>query len=219
MIDFVAKIIGSGSDFPMILTVVFVYLALLWFMFSFWVYVDAKKRYNSTIIAIIFFFAVLIFNFPSLVFYLIVRPDNDDFIFYNGEEGNSRSGVNVPIVNFVGQDGKVQLSLELKIANSAAEVSPDMSIDVAWKSPKETFKVEEIKKEQPAEKENIGKSEPKKKLDFKKHKDAINSSLRKAKSRLGKLKPKFSLPKKTEPVTANAENATVKSKDKAKTEQ
>lgn len=215
MIDFIAKIIGSGNDFPTILTIVLVYLGLLWFMFSFWVYVDAKKRYNNTVIAIIFFLVVLIFNFPSLVFYLIVRPDNDDYLFYH-EDNSSRAGVNVPVVNFIGQDGNVQLSLELKIAKTETQSNSDMAIDVAWKSNKGELKVEEkkeiievksVEKKPKDEKKQDKKLPNPKSIDLQKHKEVAKASLNKAKNKLGKIKPKFSLPKKA-PKSEGKANAT-----------
>jgi len=143
MIDLIAKLI-SGDGLSTVLVGVALYLGLLWALFSFWVYVDAKKRYQKTVIAVVFFIVVLVFNFPALVFYLITRPeDENDYVLLPSEHLNNK-GINVPIVNFVGKDGKVNLSFELKINNPEFVNNSDMAINIDWKSQKPQF-VQEVK--------------------------------------------------------------------------
>src|SRR6185369_12606874 len=95
-------------DFQKIFIFVIIYLLVLWFLICFWVYNDAKKRYKATHLALIFFLLTLVLNFPALIFYLIIRPENDDehvFYMHSDEEASSNlGGVNVPIVNFIGED-------------------------------------------------------------------------------------------------------------------
>jgi hypothetical protein len=75
----------------------------------------------------------LVFNFPALIFYLIIRPEEnwEDLGLY--EIDHQHGGVNVPVINFVGTDGKVQLSLNLTVAPHLSE-STDMTVDVGWNS-------------------------------------------------------------------------------------
>lgn len=197
MIDFIAKLI-SGDGVTTILMAALAYVVLLWFLFSFWVYVDAKKRYKKTALAIVLFLVVFIFNFPALVFYLITRPENeDDFVIFPADNLSNR-GVNIPIVNFIGKDGKVNFSFELKINNQefAAQAS-DMSIDVNWKSENTQL----VKQEEPVEvkKDEIKTSETKAETNSDKNKGYGASALRSfnsVKTKVGNFKPKFNLPKK-----------------------
>lgn len=199
MIDFVARIIGSGNDFPSILIGVLVYVGLLWFLFSFWVFLDAKKRYKNWKIAIIFFLVVLIFNFPSLVFYLLVRPEDEgDFVVFPADNLNNR-GVNVPIVNFVGEDGKVQFSFELNISKNNSEVPKDMTINVDWNSQNNNFKTveQEKRKEDHLLQTEIVKSNGAiASFNMVESKKKAVEAFNKAKTKFKSVQPKFSLPAK-----------------------
>ena len=94
-----------------------------------------------------FFLLALILNFPTLIFYLIVRPEAEDehvFYMHSDEEASNLGGVNVPIVNFIGEDG-FKISLQLKVANPKAEKDSNLDINLDWKSNDENMKVEEKK--------------------------------------------------------------------------
>ncbi len=137
-------------DFQKILIFVVIYLLVLWILICVWVYNDAKKRFKTMQLALIFFLLVLFLNFPALIFYLIVRPEAEDehvFYMHSDEETSSLGGVNVPIVNFIGEDG-FKISLQLKVANPRAEKDSNLDINLDWKSNDENMKVTE--KPQPA---------------------------------------------------------------------
>jgi len=195
MIDFIAKLI-SGDGVTTILMGAVAYVALLWFLFSFWVFIDAKKRYKKTGLALILFFVVFIFNFPALIFYLITRPENeDDFVIIPADNLNNR-GVNIPIVNFIGKDGKVNFSFELKInnqefASQVSDMSSDMSIDLNWKSENPEFvKQGEVIIEKVEEKPEV-KTET-----LSTYKASALKSFNTVKAKVGTFKPKFNLPKR-----------------------
>jgi len=211
MIDIIAKLI-SGGDLTVLLIGVAVYLGLLWALFSFWVFIDAKKRYQKTNIAIVFFVVVLVFNFPALVFYLITRPEDDnDYVIFPSEHLDNR-GVNVPIINFVGKDGKVNLSFELKINNPEFVNNSDMSINVDWNSEKTEFnktaetvevKVEPVKEEKKNKnKKDKNKSEEnstkEKSSNSNKYKQKALNSFKNVGKKVSNFKPKFNLPAKKE---------------------
>ena len=210
MIDLIAKLI-SGDGLSTVLVGVALYLGLLWALFSFWVYVDAKKRYQKTVIAVVFFIVVLVFNFPALVFYLITRPeDENDYVLLPSEHLNNK-GINVPIVNFVGKDGKVNLSFELKINNPEFVNNSDMAINIDWKSQKPEFvqevmpvevKVETNSKEEnrknKKEKNKIKESESPKSSEAVNYKQKAVNSFKRVKNQVSGFKPKFSIPAKKE---------------------
>lgn len=157
MIDFIAKFLGSGNEFPTVLVIGVSYIVMLWFMFSVWVFIDAKKRYGSNLISFVFFIFVLIFNFPALIFYFLVRPENEgEFVVVSAEEYSNR-GVNVPIANFIGEDGKIAFSFELKIKKESLVTEPhDMSVNVSLSPKVEASIIKDIpiKKDSSVEKQN-----------------------------------------------------------------
>lgn len=224
MIDFVAKLI-SGDGITTILMAAGIYILVLWLMFSFWVFIDAKKRYRKTSIAVLFFFVVFIFNFPALIFYLVTRPeDENDYVVFPADNLSNR-GINIPVVNFVGKDGKVNFSFELKINNPETVQPSDMVVDVNWKSESKNFikvdeqpevKPEEVtKREDKATKKNkkvkeekslnkakeVNKTEGNKSKEAKKfinpkYKEKAVNSFNSVKTKVTSFKPKFNLPKK-----------------------
>lgn len=213
MIDLIAKLI-SGDGLTSVLVGVAVYLASLWVLFSFWVYLDAKKRYGKTYIAALFFVVVLIFSFPALVFYLITRPeDENDYIIFPSENVSNK-GVNVPIVNFIGKDGKVNLSFELKINNPEFLNNSDMAVNIDWKSQKpefvhevkpvdvvvETPKAEEKSNKKDKRNKNNKRNERQQKPEVKSvvmtNKQKAFGAIKNVQKRVSGLKPRFSLPSK-----------------------
>lgn len=204
MVDLIAKLI-SGDGITTVLIIVIAYLVSLWFMFSFWVYLDAKKRYKRQLPALILFAAVFIFNFPALVFYLVTRPENeDDFVILPADNLDNR-GVNIPIVNFVGADGKINLSFELKINNSQVLNNSDMAINVDWKSQNQELKIEEPKLISSSE--NAEKKDSEQTVKTNKFKNHAQNSLKSMKTKVSTFKPRFSLPKRKEKSSTEPTNS------------
>lgn len=130
MFDFLLDILQINIDYKSILAYAAIYLVSLWLLFCLWVFFDAKKRYTNMAVPIALFLAVLILNFPALIFYLIIRPEDDeDMFFYGGEQNSSNGGVNVPLVNFVGESGNIELSFGLNISKIALN-NPSLKINV-----------------------------------------------------------------------------------------
>lgn len=148
MLESVAGILSGESNFQNVLTFVGIYLFLLWLSFCMWVFVDALKRFDNVFIATILFIVVLILNFPALIFYLVIRPDQDEdniLVLRDGYGNSTEGGVNVPLVNFIGEDG-VAISFQLKInkAAMASQALANMKIDVGFDDNNtNSFKVEE----------------------------------------------------------------------------
>lgn len=133
--DFFIDAIEFNKDLPFtqILTCVVIYFVLFWFAVSVWVYRDAQRRYvnSDPRTPILIAFMVFILFFPALVFYLAIRPSDNDLDFVGYGDG----GVNVPIVNFVGKDG-ISMSLEINIHKSPEQIKSlnGMRLDVSWDS-------------------------------------------------------------------------------------
>ncbi len=135
MSDVIVNLINLNEnvDYSSFITLFCSYLITLWLVISIWVGVDAYRRFNNKTIAFTFFLLTFLLNFPILIFYFIVRPE---FKYEDFEEWET-GGVNVPIVNFKGKDGKVDMVLELKINPiHLVKEQSDMKIDVSWQSSK-----------------------------------------------------------------------------------
>lgn len=136
LLDFID--FNESVDYAVVLQLFCSYVLLLWVVIAVWVGVDAKKRFNSNKFSFLFFFLVLILNFPMLIFYFIVRPDEQ----FEGYEEWEAGGVHVPMVNFTGKDG-VEMVIELKLKPSRINpnIQEDMKVDVSWESPQENMKL------------------------------------------------------------------------------
>lgn len=133
--DFLNVITGQNApDFNFILSGLIIYLALLWLAFCAWVFMDAKKRYHSVLKAVFISLVVFVLNFPALIFYLVVRPEDE---MHSNVDG---AGVEVPVVKFVDQDGNVKLALNLEIAPQTKPQS-DMTVSVAWDSQRQDIEL------------------------------------------------------------------------------
>lgn len=130
-------IVGLFSNAGNLLIVIVIYIAALWLMFCLWVLIDANKRYHNFLIAILFTLIVFVFNFPALIFYLILRPEEEGGYLASDPAG----GVNVPLMNFLGEDGQVKMSLNLTVANQSTQPNSasDMDIQVRWQGDKANF--------------------------------------------------------------------------------
>ncbi len=123
MEDFISSILNSTVDFNQLGTIILIWILALWAVFCVWVFTDANKRYKNRRWGLFWFIAVLIINFPALVLYFIVRPENEEnHVIYLANEGsNTPGGINVPLINFTGEDGIVQLSLSLSLNKNIGE--------------------------------------------------------------------------------------------------
>jgi len=119
-------IVDSTLDYAFVGKLVVLYLLALWAMFSFWVYVDAKKRYHSTKMGVLFFLLVFILNFPALIFYIIIRPENEEEI---GHYGMLHGGLDIPVANFIGKDDEIEFSLSIKLNPNISTDSVKVSIE------------------------------------------------------------------------------------------
>ncbi len=128
-------LISLDINYKTVLSYILIYMFSLWVLFCLWVFFDAKRRYTNKFLPFVFFVAVLILNFPALVFYLIVRPEEDegDDEFFNNLFGNvsqARGGIDVPLVNFVGDTGNVEFSFHLRLNKTYQNQPHDMKINV-----------------------------------------------------------------------------------------
>jgi hypothetical protein len=144
MLDALTELLDVDLNFNVIFILIGVYLGFLWTIFSFWVLIDAQKRYQRHIISVPLFLFVLLFNFPALIFYLVTRPDFEETGLFNlannPSDHQSHGGVHVPLINFKGDEG-VELTLELKVSKKQLERPSDMQINVDWISSKENLEV------------------------------------------------------------------------------
>jgi hypothetical protein len=123
MEDFISSILNSSVDFNQVGMIFIVWILALWLVFCVWVYMDAKKRYKTKNFGFFWAAAVFILNFPALVMYFIVRPENEEnhVIYFANEGSQPNGGINVPLINFTGEDGVVQLSLSLSLNKNIGE--------------------------------------------------------------------------------------------------
>jgi hypothetical protein len=141
MEDFISSILNSNFDFNKIGAFFLLWIGALWLVFCVWVNLDAKKRYKSKKWGLFWAAAVFVLNFPALVFYFIVRPENEEnhIIYFANEGSQPNGGINVPLINFTGQDGLVQLSLSLSLNKNIGE---NVQFDVKVND-NENYKVQE----------------------------------------------------------------------------
>jgi hypothetical protein len=155
----------SGPEFSLIFQGFLVYLLLLWVAFCLWVFADARKRYGNIFIALILTLGVFVLNFPALILYLVVRPEEE--LDYQG------GGVEVPVAKFIDENGEVKLSLNLHIHS---QFTPNAEMDININTGSDRLVLGNL---------NAGnKSASKKRTQEKKSWDVLN----KVKLRLGALK-------------------------------
>lgn len=157
-----------------------IYLIILWVAFSLWVFTDAKKRYKNIVVAALVALFVLVFNFPALVLYFVVRPE--DPLFMEDSSYYSVGGVDVPLVKFVGDKGEVKMSLNLHIT-SELHKQADMSLDLGISGERADFSIGQSKKVE-TQKETSVENSPRKLSDHVSEKDA--NIVKKTKGRVSK---------------------------------
>ncbi len=106
------------------------YMLILWIVVTTWVYKDAKSRFEGKYMPALMASLNLLLFFPFLIIYLLVRPHYRDE-FDEWHEG----GVNIPIVNFTGNEGVV-MSFELRVNPKKVAENKDheMKIDISFDS-------------------------------------------------------------------------------------
>jgi hypothetical protein len=169
MIDLITGFLDSKIDYQTIFAIIGLYLLSLWLMFCLWVFVDANKRYNKPVMGLFMALLVFVFNFPALVFYLIIRPESDEFADFANLEGSS-GGVQVPLVNFVGENGEIQMSFNVQIQPQLQPKS-DMVINVGWESDNSNMRLGSSAPRQAQQPSTPGQTNE----AFRKHWDAFRS--------------------------------------------
>lgn len=129
MVNFLLELIdfNEGIDYAVVSKIVVIYLVLLWFFVSLWVFNDAKYRFNNILLAVALGILNLFLSFPFLLIYLLIRPSHREDWDEYGEDG----GINIPIVNFTDKEG-ISISLHLKIdSKKMTDDSSDYKLDVS----------------------------------------------------------------------------------------
>lgn len=119
MIDDLLDFLEGPLQIDSLLPFVFGYVMFMWVLFASWVLRDSKKKFQNNYISIALFILVLPLNFPALVFYLIIRPEEENSLIHQiskAEESIGTAGMHIPIANFVSEKG-IELSFQLAIAN------------------------------------------------------------------------------------------------------
>lgn len=147
MIDGLINFIENGS-LEVLSRFFILYLLVLWILFPVWVYLDAKKRYESSYIASIFFIFILPFNLPGFIFYLIIRPDNHHDAHIQGAD-NYDGAVNIPVANFINDKG-IMMSLNLTINNEILKHDQSINMNVNFDADKELLQTKQLVVNQPA---------------------------------------------------------------------
>ena len=116
MTDIVATVIEEDAvSFEAILMVFIGYIAVVWLMFCFWVFIDARKRYDHIITAIIFALFIVPFNIPGLILYLVVRPEDE----WPDLDDDVTAFANVPVVRLVDDQEEILLKLQIELKRPA----------------------------------------------------------------------------------------------------
>lgn len=132
----------SFINYQGVLIFLVLYFAAMWLMFCLWVFLDAFKRYNSLVMPVIFTLVVLPFNIPGFILYLIARPEEE----YVGSHDHSTAfagGVEVPLVKYVGEDGKIKMAINLELDPNMVTTASDMDVNVAWTSQKSNMSLQQ----------------------------------------------------------------------------
>lgn len=147
MFDFLIEILELNIDYRSILTYIIIYIFSLWLLFAVWVYFDASKRYENVMVPLLLSIIVFILNFPALIFYLIIRPeDEDDYVFIHHPDGDhvastgvTHGGVAVPLAQFTNENGDSVLTFQVTINKEA--INPHMAVDITTSDKLETVTI------------------------------------------------------------------------------
>ncbi len=211
MFNFLINILESNIDYKTVLVLLFFYLGVLWLLFCFWVFLDSQRRYHKFYLAVFFFIVVLLFNFPALIFYFIIRPEKEEENVLYVNHDHELAGVNVPVVNFIGKDG-LELSLQIKI-NKTVE-NADMKVNVDWvKEENEEYTSKKVLDTNTKEIESKNSTDVVANKVSSKARGLLSNVKNKGKSFLGEFK---SYSKKLEKESSNEEDELTKASDSNK---
>lgn len=127
MLDFIADLVTVNEEvnYSLLLGLVFIYIASIWLVIVIWVFFNARTRYKTVRMALLWAFLVLILNVPLLILYLILRPEED---WFTGNEAHGYEQ-NIPVVEVQDANG-VKVFLELKLITSSSHVAPVAEVKV-----------------------------------------------------------------------------------------
>ncbi len=129
MIDAIIKTVENDSFIEFITVAFFLYATILWILVPIWVFIDSKKKYNNSLISTALFFLILPLNIPGLLFYIIIRPDEEKSnSLGEGHLATNNSVINVPFLNFLDNDNNVVMSLDFSINNGV--IRDEMKKDI-----------------------------------------------------------------------------------------
>ena len=136
--------VNEGIDYSLIVTIVVAYFVFLWFVISIWVFIDAKKRYDSLIIRVLVWLFVLLFGPPALIFYILIRPEHtlEEEYYMNMALSGDRE---LKPIHFDGEKG---FEIALNISVQPREIDADkhkMYMNVEW-SPQKVVLSEKTKR-------------------------------------------------------------------------
>jgi hypothetical protein len=133
---------NQGVDWTAVITYMLICMAGFWLLVCVLTARDAYLRFGKWHWAIFWFFMILFLNLLGLIVYFLVRPD--DYLppslemALEGSDGKPMDpvgGLNIPIANFVGKEGDVIMSFQLRVNNiKLKEEVRDMRIEVDWDS-------------------------------------------------------------------------------------
>jgi len=78
MADYILSLVKVNEEinYSTIVSLIVAYLFFMWFIICLWIFFDARKRYGSIFVSVGLFLFALVFNFPALIFYIMIRPEH-----------------------------------------------------------------------------------------------------------------------------------------------
>ncbi len=146
MADFFVELIdvNKGVNFQIIFGLIIAYILILWIIVVLWTYFDARKRYPNEIYPFIMGLSTFFLGIPFLVFYLLIRPDKEEYSAFPDFDEPTKGGVNIPMINFVGEEG-IEMTLNLSVSRKVKDLKPnDLKIDLNIEPSDSKFEVEQI---------------------------------------------------------------------------
>lgn len=117
MIETILDFVTNDSLLEGLATFTAAYLFTIWALFPIWVFIDAQKKYKSDIIAFIFFIFIFPLNIPGLIFYLIIRPEDehDLDVYKTSITKSKKDNINIPLTHFIDEKGEIALTFNVTI--------------------------------------------------------------------------------------------------------
>lgn len=120
---------NQAVRYDVILLCVVVYMLAIWGIVSVWVMSDAANRYEKRSVAYLWGVLVFMFNFPVLLVYLLVRPEELWVKELQDEmRGEKQAIADIPLATFTDENGDLQLNMVIrKSAFMQSSVKPAVS--------------------------------------------------------------------------------------------